>query len=95
MLGHLLVTTRQHKVKIADMEAVESREIGKSVLFFARINIFVTSWRDNADYVCDYLGFWLPILARTVARVTGVTDYNIVQNNGMCNASSLLIPSIC
>lgn len=27
--GHLLVTTRQHKVKVADMEAVESREIGK------------------------------------------------------------------
>ncbi|EUC42900.1 hypothetical protein COCMIDRAFT_39072 [Bipolaris oryzae ATCC 44560] len=52
--GHLLVTTRQHKVKVADMEVVESREIG----------------------------FWLPILARTVAKVTGVTDYNIVQNNG-------------
>ncbi|KAF2030140.1 HIT-like protein [Setomelanomma holmii] len=52
--GHLLVTTRQHKVKVADMEAIESREIG----------------------------FWLPLLARTVAKVTGVTDYNIVQNNG-------------
>ncbi|KAH6860916.1 HIT-like domain-containing protein [Alternaria rosae] len=52
--GHLLVTTRHHKVKVADMEAVESKEIG----------------------------FWLPILARTVAKVTGVTDYNIVQNNG-------------
>ncbi|EOA82163.1 hypothetical protein ACJQWK_05087 [Exserohilum turcicum] len=52
--GHLLVTTRQHKVKVAEMEAVESRE----------------------------MGFWLPILARTVAKVTGVTDYNIVQNNG-------------
>ncbi|KAF1840848.1 HIT-like protein [Cucurbitaria berberidis CBS 394.84] len=52
--GHLLVTTREHKVKVADMGATESREIG----------------------------FWLPILARTVAKVTGVTDYNIVQNNG-------------
>ena len=27
-------------------------------------------------------GFWLPLLARTVAKVTGVADYNIVQNNG-------------
>ncbi|KAJ4314829.1 hypothetical protein N0V94_006270 [Neodidymelliopsis sp. IMI 364377] len=52
--GHLLVTTRNHKVKVADMEALESREIG----------------------------FWLPLLARTVAKATGVTDYNIVQNNG-------------
>ncbi|KAF1915231.1 HIT-like domain-containing protein [Ampelomyces quisqualis] len=52
--GHLLVTTRQHQVKVADMQAVESREIG----------------------------FWLPLLARTVSHVTGVSDYNIVQNNG-------------
>ncbi|KAF2832990.1 HIT-like protein [Ophiobolus disseminans] len=52
--GHLLVTTRKHKVKVADMGPVESREIG----------------------------FWLPLLARTVAKVTGVTDYNLVQNNG-------------
>ncbi|KAJ4990046.1 hit domain-containing protein [Stagonosporopsis vannaccii] len=52
--GHLLVATRNHRVKVADMEAQESREIG----------------------------FWLPLLARTVAKVTGVTDYNIVQNNG-------------
>ncbi|KAF2131426.1 HIT-like protein, partial [Dothidotthia symphoricarpi CBS 119687] len=52
--GHLLVATRKHTVKVADMGAVDSRE----------------------------LGFWLPVLARTVARVTGVTDYNIVQNNG-------------
>jgi diadenosine tetraphosphate (Ap4A) HIT family hydrolase len=27
-------------------------------------------------------GFWLPLLARTVSKVTGVIDYNIVQNNG-------------
>ncbi|KAL5120296.1 hypothetical protein ACEQ8H_001854 [Pleosporales sp. CAS-2024a] len=52
--GHLLVTTRQHKVKVADMGVIESREIG----------------------------FWLPLLARTVSIVTGVSDYNIVQNNG-------------
>lgn len=27
--GHLLVTTRNHKVKVADMEVQESREIGE------------------------------------------------------------------
>ncbi|KAF2255648.1 HIT-like protein [Trematosphaeria pertusa] len=52
--GHLLVATRGHRVKVADMEEGEGREIG----------------------------FWLPVLARVVAKVTGVTDYNIVQNNG-------------
>lgn len=29
------------------------------------------------------VGFWLPVLARMVSKVTGVSDYNIVQNNGM------------
>ncbi|KAF2401501.1 HIT-like protein [Trichodelitschia bisporula] len=28
------------------------------------------------------IGFWLPILARAVTKVTNVSDYNIVQNNG-------------
>ncbi|KAF2637045.1 HIT-like protein [Massarina eburnea CBS 473.64] len=52
--GHLLVATREHRVKVADMKEEEGRE----------------------------MGFWLPILSRVVAKVTGVTDYNIVQNNG-------------
>jgi diadenosine tetraphosphate (Ap4A) HIT family hydrolase len=37
----------------------------------------------HVDRIADRLiGFWLPLLARTVSKVTGVTDYNIVQNNG-------------
>ncbi|KAF2003246.1 HIT-like protein [Amniculicola lignicola CBS 123094] len=54
--GHLLVSTRQHRVKVADMHGDEGRDIG----------------------MC----FWLPVIARAVCKVTGVTDYNIVQNNG-------------
>ncbi|KAF1956105.1 HIT-like protein [Byssothecium circinans] len=53
--GHLLVATRKHRMKVADMQEEEGRE----------------------------MGFWLPILSRVVAKVTGVTDYNIVQNNGV------------
>ncbi|KAK0647726.1 Hit family protein 1 [Lasiodiplodia hormozganensis] len=52
--GHLLVTTREHREKVQDVEGLEGRDVG----------------------------FWLPLLAKTVSRVTGVTDYNIVQNNG-------------
>ncbi|KAF2704513.1 HIT-like protein [Pleomassaria siparia CBS 279.74] len=52
--GHLLVASRGHKVKVADLDAAEAREVG----------------------------FWLPVLARVVSKVTGVSDYNIVQNNG-------------
>jgi diadenosine tetraphosphate (Ap4A) HIT family hydrolase len=30
------------------------------------------------------LGYWLPVLSRVLAKTTGVWDWNIVQNNGMC-----------
>ncbi|KAF2447629.1 HIT-like protein [Karstenula rhodostoma CBS 690.94] len=52
--GHLLVATRGHRVKVADMGGGEGRE----------------------------MGFWLPVLSRVVSQVTGVKDWNIVQNNG-------------
>ncbi|TID21646.1 Hit family protein 1 [Venturia nashicola] len=29
------------------------------------------------------VGFWLPVLAKVVSKVTGTTDYNLVQNNGV------------
>ena len=77
--GHLLVTTRQHKVKVADMGAVESREIGMSVCLLPSLS-GVCRKSEVKDLTVQ--GFWLPLLARTVSKVTGVTDYNIVQNNG-------------
>jgi len=53
--GHLLVVVREHRGKVADLEAGEGRDVG----------------------------FWLPVLAKVVAKVTGTSDYNIVQNNGV------------
>ncbi|KAI1549832.1 hypothetical protein PtrCC142_002878 [Pyrenophora tritici-repentis] len=61
---------------------------------FLKASIVLRKWAK--DYVSAYgnaleeepvvpsktKSFWLPLLARTVAKVTGVTDYNIVQNNG-------------
>lgn len=35
------------------------------------------------------LGMWLPRLSRVLANVTGVWDWNIVQNNGMSYLSLL------
>jgi diadenosine tetraphosphate (Ap4A) HIT family hydrolase len=56
------------------MLPVESREIGMSAP--------LTSSPQRHSQLITTPGFWLPLLARTVAKVTGVTDYNIVQNNG-------------
>jgi diadenosine tetraphosphate (Ap4A) HIT family hydrolase len=36
------------------------------------------------------LGRWLPLLSRVLANVTGVWDWNIVQNNGILPLSSSL-----
>jgi diadenosine tetraphosphate (Ap4A) HIT family hydrolase len=30
------------------------------------------------------VGGWLPVVARAVMKVAGATDFNIVQNNGIC-----------
>jgi diadenosine tetraphosphate (Ap4A) HIT family hydrolase len=82
-IGHLLVTTRQHKVKVADMEAVESREIGKSsAQKHSNSKRHIPHLPFTIPFHQHETGFWLPLLARTVAAVTGVSDYNIVQNNG-------------
>jgi diadenosine tetraphosphate (Ap4A) HIT family hydrolase len=37
---------------------------------------------DVSDEEARELGYWLPILSRTLAKATGVWDWNIVQNNG-------------
>lgn len=61
------------------MEAVESREIGTlSMSYSSSYSILFPHTHTHTNNQ----GFWLPLLARTVSLVTGVTDYNIVQNNG-------------
>jgi hypothetical protein len=56
------------------MEALESREMGKPSHHMFHCVVFSPR--------LTWLGFWLPLLARTVSKVTNVSDYNIVQNNG-------------
>ena len=38
--------------------------------------------RDLADLTSRALGAWLPPLSRALCRVTGIEDWNVVQNNG-------------
>ncbi|KFY08463.1 hypothetical protein V492_06210 [Pseudogymnoascus sp. VKM F-4246] len=38
------------------------------------------------------LGYWLPVLSRTLAKATGVWDWNIVQNNGA--AAAQVVPHV-
>ncbi|KAK7549730.1 HIT-like domain-containing protein [Phyllosticta paracitricarpa] len=55
------------------------------IMPMTRGHLLVTTRRHRRkveDLVGGRAGFWLPLLAKTVAAVTGVSDYNIVQNNG-------------
>jgi len=38
---------------------------------------------DITEEEASELGLWLPRLSKVLANVTGVNDWNIVQNNGI------------
>ncbi|KAI9840067.1 MAG: hypothetical protein M1819_000260 [Sarea resinae] len=38
------------------------------------------------------LGAWLPVVSRVIARVTGIKDWNVVQNNGA--AAAQIVPHV-
>ncbi|KAK7532626.1 HIT-like domain-containing protein [Phyllosticta citricarpa] len=79
--GHLLVTTRRHRRKVEDL--VGGRAGGEEEDDGDRIGEEDEDEDEDADGEEGRdVGFWLPLLAKTVAAVTGVSDYNIVQNNG-------------
>jgi hypothetical protein len=92
--GHLLVTVRGHREKVQDLEGGEGSEIGAFSISFVMLMGGEVFW--HVMVMCGELvltfgaGFWLPVLAKVVARVTGTTDYNLVQNNGMFDISEPL-----
>ncbi|KAK8156089.1 hypothetical protein BKA80DRAFT_312504 [Phyllosticta citrichinensis] len=85
--GHLLVTTRRHRRKV---EELVGGGVGGSGEQEGEDGDAEDDDGDEDDDAAAAaageegrdLGFWLPLLAKTVAAVTGVSDYNIVQNNG-------------
>lgn len=43
---------------------------------------------DVTDEEARELGYWLPVLSRTLAKATDVWDWNIVQNNGRLKSAA-------
>ncbi|KAK6443467.1 hypothetical protein LTR95_000294 [Oleoguttula sp. CCFEE 5521] len=69
--GHILLTTRPHYEKLSDMYAPPKS----------------TDWASEktatqAKEVSQAIGEWLPIVSRALCAVTGIEDWNVVQNNG-------------
>ncbi|KAK8192944.1 uncharacterized protein BKA78DRAFT_351684 [Phyllosticta capitalensis] len=86
--GHLLVTTRRHRRKVEELvggggsikgeDGDENGEEGE-----CKGEVGGDEDEDEEGEEGRDIGFWLPLLAKTVATVIGVPDYNIVQNNGI------------
>lgn len=72
--GHILLTTRKHYEKLSNLQRPQP---SKPTTW--------TSLRASQDALdaSRAIGEWLPILSRALCEVTGVEDWNIVQNNGV------------
>ncbi|CZT16630.1 related to histidine triad protein [Ramularia collo-cygni] len=70
--GHILLTTRKHYQKLSDIPNTS----GSSQDWVRR--------REAAEAreAARELGEWLPVISRALCKVTGIEDWNIVQNNG-------------
>ncbi|KAF2211599.1 hypothetical protein CERZMDRAFT_43048 [Cercospora zeae-maydis SCOH1-5] len=68
--GHILLTTRKHYRTLGDLYSASNE---------------TWSSRREAEEARDTsraLGEWLPIISRALCKVTGIEDWNVVQNNG-------------
>lgn len=64
--GHVLLTTREHYQKLSDIPSSPSSN--------GEVDRGVQDSRE--------LGAYLPVLSRALCKVTGIEDWNVVQNNG-------------
>ncbi|TKA28596.1 hypothetical protein B0A50_02923 [Salinomyces thailandicus] len=69
--GHILVTTRQHYEKLSDLFPPTTADDWATRRTAAQA-------RDSAKAI----GEWLPVVSRALCKVTGIEDWNVVQNNG-------------
>jgi diadenosine tetraphosphate (Ap4A) HIT family hydrolase len=71
--GHLLLCPRKHYKTLADM--------------YVPPGTATQDWRSRrevqeAKATAEELGRWMPVISRALCKVTGVEDWNVVQNNG-------------
>lgn len=70
--GHILLTTRKHYRTLGDLRPTSNTN---------------ETWlaqraAEEARDTSRALGEWLPIVSRALCSVTGIEDWNVVQNNG-------------
>ncbi|KAI7533418.1 hypothetical protein KC331_g13069 [Hortaea werneckii] len=81
--GHILITTRDHYQKLTDLfpppvSASSSSSTNPQPADDWNSRRTASTQRASARG----LGEWLPVVSRALCRVTGIEDWNVVQNNG-------------
>lgn len=72
--GHILLTTRNHYRKLSDLQPPPSSQ--------SRTDWASQRVAKEAIESSRALGEYLPIVSRALCKVTGIEDWNVVQNNG-------------
>jgi diadenosine tetraphosphate (Ap4A) HIT family hydrolase len=83
--GHILLTTRQHYTKLSDLRDPPASTPPNQLWQPRRAP-------SDAQESARALGEWLPIVSRALCTVTGVEDWNVVQNNG--HRAAQVVPHI-
>lgn len=69
-VGHILLTTRRHYTKLSDLQPPRHQDWATQ------------RSASEAQDAARAMGEWLPIISRALCTVTGIEDWNVVQNNG-------------
>nr|POE49335.1 putative hit-like protein [Quercus suber] len=75
--GHLLLIPRTHYEKLTDLQRAAASDASAADATWA-----ARRTRAHAQTTARELGAWLPRLSAALSAVTGVEDWNVVQNNG-------------
>nr|POE54887.1 putative hit-like protein [Quercus suber] len=73
--GHILLISRTHFEKLTDLHSAAALGDGDGTWAARRTQA-------HAQETARELGAWLPRISAALCRVTGVEDWNVVQNNG-------------
>lgn len=80
--GHILLTSRDHYCKLSDLNPPPPLRSANPATRTAQLDWRTQRSLQDSRETARELGIWLTVLSRALCAVTGIEDWNIVQNNG-------------
>ncbi|KAF2717549.1 HIT-like protein [Polychaeton citri CBS 116435] len=80
--GHILLTTRDHYRKLSDLNPPPPPRNTDLATPSSQLDWQTQRSLHHSRDSARELGVWLTVLSRALCAVTGIEDWNIVQNNG-------------